>query len=60
MGHLGCFQLLALTNEAAMNIVDLMPLWYDGASFEYVPMSGIGGSSGRYILNILRNFQIDF
>ena len=28
-GHLGCFQVLAMTNNTAMNIVEHMSLWYD-------------------------------
>ena len=60
MGHLGCFQLLAITNKATMNIVEHMPLWHGGASFGYIPKSGIAGSSGRSISNFLRNLQIDF
>jgi hypothetical protein len=60
VGHLGCFQLLAITNKAAMNIVEHLPLWHGGASFEYMPKSGIAGSSGRSVSNFLRNLQIDF
>ena len=45
--------------KAAMNIVEHMPLWHGGASFGYIPKSGIAGSSGRYISNLLRNLQID-
>jgi hypothetical protein len=45
MGHLGCFQLRAITNKAAMNIVEHVPLWHGGASFGYIPKSGIAGSS---------------
>ena len=59
-GHLGCFQLLAITNKAAMNIVELMYLLYGGASFGCIPRSGIAGSSDRAIFNFLRNHQIDF
>jgi hypothetical protein len=46
VGHLGCFQLLAITNKAAMNIVEHVPLWHGEASFGYIPKSGIAGSSG--------------
>ena len=60
VGHLGCFQLLAITNKDAMNIVEYVPLWHGGASFGYVPKSGIAGSSGRSISKFLRNLQIDF
>ena len=43
-----------------MNIVEYVAPWYGGASFGYIPKSGIAGSSGRYIFNFLRNLQIDF
>jgi hypothetical protein len=43
-----------------MNIVELVPLWHVGASFGYIPKSGIAGSSGRSISNFLGNLQIDF
>jgi hypothetical protein len=33
VGHLGCFQLLAITNKASMNIVENVPLWHGGPSF---------------------------
>ena len=42
-GHLVCFQILAITNSAAMNIVEEMLLWYDRASLGYIPKSGIAG-----------------
>ena len=29
-GHLGCLQLLAIANKAAMNIVEQVSLWYGG------------------------------
>ena len=60
VGHLGCFQLLAITNKATMNIVEHMPLLHGGPSFGYIPKSGIAGSLGRSISNYLRNLQIDF
>ena len=43
-----------------MNIVKHLSLWHGGASFGYIPKSGIAGSSGRSISNFLRNLQIDF
>jgi len=51
-----CFQLLAITNRIAMNIVEYVSLWYDGVSFGCMPRSGIA----RTISNFLRNCQIDF
>ena len=35
-------------------------LWNGGASFGYLPKSGIAGSSGRTISRFLRNIQVDF
>jgi hypothetical protein len=35
-------------------------LWHGGASFGYIPKSGIAVSSGRSISNFLRNLQTDF
>jgi hypothetical protein len=56
----GCFQLLAIISEAAMNMVENVSLWYNGAFFEYMSKSGIVGSSGCTISNFLRSCQIDF
>jgi hypothetical protein len=53
-GHLGSFQLLAMINKAAMNIVEHVSLLYVGASFGHMPRSGISGS------NFLSNCQTDF
>ena len=58
--HLCSFQVLAIINRAAMNIVMHVSLLYVGASLEYMPRSGIAGSSGRTMFNFLRNRQIDF
>ncbi|ERE65329.1 Protein of unknown function DUF3704 containing protein [Cricetulus griseus] len=49
-GHLGCFQVLAITNNAAMNMTEEISLLYECASFGYMPKSGIAGSCGRLIL----------
>ena len=59
-GHLGSFQLLAITNNVSMNIVEhvfLLPL---GTSSGYVPRRGIAGSSDRTMPNCLRNCHTDF
>jgi hypothetical protein len=40
----GCFQFLAIINKAAMNTVEQVSLWDGGASFGYMPRSGIAGS----------------
>jgi hypothetical protein len=39
--HLDSFQLLAIINKAAMNIVEHVSLLHVGASSEYMPRSGI-------------------
>jgi hypothetical protein len=59
-GHLGSFQLLAIINKAAMNIVEHVPLLQVGASSGYMPRTGIAGSSGSTMSNFLRNRQTDF
>ena len=46
-GHLGCFQVLAITNNAGMTIVEKMSLGFECASFGFMPNSGIAGSLGR-------------
>jgi len=58
--HLGSFQLLAIINKGAMNIVDHGSLLYVGASFGYMPRSGIVRSSSSTMSNFLRNPQTDF
>ena len=51
-GHLGCFQLLTIINKAAINIVEHVSLLYDGASFGYMPRSGVAW--------VLRLYYIQF
>ena len=58
--HLGCFQILAVTNNAAMDIVQQMSLQYDWAYFGYMFKSVIARSWGRLILSFLRNHHTDF
>ena len=56
VGHLGCFQLLAIINKA-MNIVVPVALW---AIFWVYYEDLFAVSLGRYISNVLRNLHIDF
>ena len=44
-GQLGSFQLLAIINKAAMNIVEHVSLLYFEESFGYIPRSDIAVSS---------------
>jgi hypothetical protein len=59
-GHLGLFQLLAITNKASMNILEHVSLLCVVASSGYMPRSGIPGFSGSAMSNFLRNCQSDF
>jgi hypothetical protein len=58
--HLGSFQLLAIINKAAMNIVEQVFLLPVGTSSGYMPRRGIAESSDSIISNFLRNLQTDF
>ena len=59
-GYLGPFQLLAIINKAAMNIVEHMSLLPVGTSSGYMPRRGIGGSSFCTMSNYLKNCQTEF
>ena len=55
-GHLACYHVLAIVNSAAMNNgvhVSLTILVSSG----YMPRSGIVGSYGGFIPNVLRNLR---
>jgi hypothetical protein len=56
----GCFQLLAIINKAAMNVVEHVSLLHVGASFGYIPRSGLAGSSCNTMVNFLMNCETDF
>jgi hypothetical protein len=59
-GHLGSFQLLAIINKAAMNIVEHVSYLPVGIFSGYMPRRGIVGSSSSTMSNFLRNCQTDF
>jgi hypothetical protein len=52
--YLCCFQLLAITNKAAINIVEYISIFW------VYSQSGITWSPGRSIFNFMRDLYIDF
>ena len=59
-GHLGSFQVLAIINKAAKNIVEHVSFLPVGTFSGYMPRRGIAGSSGSTISSFLKNCQTDF
>jgi hypothetical protein len=56
-GHLGSFQLLAIINKAAMNIVEHVSLLQVGTYSGYMSRRGIAGFSGNTILSEVTQSQ---
>ena len=55
-GHIGCFDILAMVNNAAINIG--MRLAFPTSvfiSFRYIPRSGIAGSYSSSVFSFVRN-----
>ena len=59
-GHLGSFQVLAIINKAAMNVVEHVSLLPVVTSSGYMPRRGIAGSTGSTMSSFLRNCQTDY
>ena len=51
--HLGSFQVLAIINKAARNIVEYVSLLHAGKSSGYIPRSGMAEKHLKKMFNII-------
>ena len=60
-GHLGCFRVFVVVNNAAVNMRVQVSLWDpDCRIFGYIPRIWIASSYGNSVFNFLRNFHCVF
>ena len=56
--HLGSFQLLAIINNGAMNIMEHVSFLYVGTYFGYIPRSAISGSFQQNLVSVYNGVSV--